>query len=77
LIEHVSHHPCLYGSQNAQYKNVINFLIKTQAKAKIASNFANFGNAIDMIRLIVNLLKNYFFITRSHLGFCKVAAFEN
>ncbi|KAK4025009.1 hypothetical protein OUZ56_010515 [Daphnia magna] len=34
LIEYVSHFPCLYDSQNAQYKNV---LIKTQAKAKIAN----------------------------------------
>jgi hypothetical protein len=38
LIEHVSNYRCLYESQNAQYKNV---LVKTQAKAKIASNFAN------------------------------------
>lgn len=58
LIEHVSRHRCLYESQNAQYKNV---LVKTQAKAKIASNFANCGNAIDMIRLIVNLFKNFLY----------------
>jgi Alcohol dehydrogenase transcription factor Myb/SANT-like len=58
LIEHVSHYRCLYESQNSQYKNV---LVKTQAKAKIASNFDNCGNAIDMIRLIVNLFKNFFF----------------
>jgi hypothetical protein len=38
LIEHVSYYPCLYESQNSQYKNV---LVKTQAKAKIASNFDN------------------------------------